>query len=464
MRRFTLTPLDRAVIGVVVLLFLLIGTTILLGDRVGVQLSQVAPLGEAHSTSPISIRFSEAMDHDSTTAHFHTEPALQGTFSWSGASMTFHPSEALEPGKSYTVFVEPGAHSESGRALLSEYRYSFTVREPRVAYLYPANSTPQNIWIVDPADPDHPTQITHSPTGIQDFSVSPDGTQIAFTENNTIMQTSDIKRIDLTTGALEQLTNCQNSVCSAPVWRPDGKMIAYERVENDPQFGTSPPRIWLIDLSSSPATTQPLFKENQILGYEAQWSADGSRIAEMDRGSASIVVYDFKSGKIAAIGSTAGTSGTLSPDGKTLIYPDLVPDSSGTGALVNKLRIVNVDTGTFDTLTDPDASDNDQRALWNPDGKTVAVARQSPSARGAQIVLVDMDTKETRPITDDPHYANLLFWWDPTGTELVAQRFPVLDANNEVNPNGLPEIWTLNVASGEKTNLVSNGFLPRWVP
>ena len=94
---------------------------------------------QAHSTSPITIRFSEAMDHDSVTAHFHTEPALQGTFSWSGATLNFHPTQALEPGNQYTVYLEPGAQSESGRALLAEYRYSFTVVQPRIAYLYPAD-------------------------------------------------------------------------------------------------------------------------------------------------------------------------------------------------------------------------------------------------------------------------------------------------------------------------------------
>jgi dipeptidyl aminopeptidase/acylaminoacyl peptidase len=259
-----LTSLDRAVIVVAIALVTLIGATVLLGDRVGVQITQIEPSGAAHSTSPITIKFSEAMNHDSVTAHFHLDPApsTPGKFSWNGTTLTYQVADALTPGGTYTVTLDAGAQSEDGRTLLADYRYSFTIRQPRIAYLYPADSKPSNIWLVDPADSEHPTQITNSPTGIEDFAVSPDGEQIAFTESNDASDTtSDIKRIDLQSGALEQLTNCQAAVCSAPVWRPDSSMIAYERVENDAQFGNSPPRLWLLDLSTTPATTRPLFQE-----------------------------------------------------------------------------------------------------------------------------------------------------------------------------------------------------------
>jgi Tol biopolymer transport system component len=454
---------DRVVIGVMALLIALIGATILLGDRVGVQIAQVAPLGKASSTSPITIRFGEAMDHDSVTERFSTDPPLRGVFSWSGTTMSFRAAEALKPGSAYTVSLKPGAVSDTGRELLSEYRYSFTVQSPRVAYLYPADGVPQNVWMVDPADPENPQQITFSPTGLYDFSVSPDGTKIAFSENNPLYGTNDIKLIDIASGALEQLTNCQQAACTTPSWRPDGRMIAYERIEFDDQFGNSPPRIWLIDLTTTPATTRPLFQEPQILGYDAQWSGDGNRIALVDRGSASILVYDFTTGKIISIESNAGATGALSPDGKTLLYAALVFQEGG-GAH-NSLRIASLDTGEFATLVDPSEPVNDQRAQWSPDGQYVAIAREDERVvSGTQIVLVDMESNETTLLTDDPRYANLFFWWDATGTELLVQRFPELDENLQPDPSARPEIWTLDVTSGALEKVATNGFLPRWVP
>lgn len=461
--RLQLTPFDTVVVIVIVLLVALIGATVLLGDRVGVQLTNVAPLGEAHSTSAIVIRFSEAMDHDSATAHFRTEPALDGSFGWSGSTMIFTPAGALQPGGDYTVSLEPGALSETGRAVLTEYRYSFTVRQPRVAYLYPADATPQNIWIADPADPENARQITNSPTGVEDFGVSPDGTQIAFTENNFVLGTSDIKLIDLATGGLEQLTNCQSAVCSAPVWRPDGKLIAYQRVENDEEFGASPPRIWLLDLSTKPATTRPLFQERQILGYDAQWSADGSRIALVNRSTVSILVYDFATDRIYSVDSQAGSTGSLSPDGKTLIYPSLIfPPEGGSR---ETLLSFTVDTGEFATITDPQEPIWDHWVEWSPDGRTLAIGREDMRINnGAQIVLLDTATDETRSLTDDRRYTNMFFRWDPTGTALVAQRVPELDVNMQPNPRIRPEIWTLDATGGAQTLIVANGYLPQWVP
>jgi len=472
------TRLDRAVIVVIIALLVLIAVIVLLGDRVGVQLTQVAPPGRAHSTSGISIRFNEAMDHDSVTERFRTEPELEGSVSWSGAIMTFQPASALKPGDTYTVALEPGAVSESGRAVLSEYRYSFTVAEPRIAYLAPADGSPFNIWLVDPVDPTNPEQVTNSPSGVYDFGVSPDGSQIAFAENNLNGGGSDIKLLDLESGALQQLTNCQRALCTSPVWRPDGRMIAYMRVEDDPQFGSSPPRIWLLDLTTTPATTRPLFQRSQILGSGAQWSADGSRIALVDRGSVAILIYDFTNDHITSISSQAGDTGTLSPDGTRLVYPELVSDPSG--ALINKLRMVTVDTGEFETISSDDDSVNDQRAVWNPDGTRLAIARQDQSAaRTIQIVLYDIESRTTKPLTVDLQYSNLLFFWDPTGTELVVQRFaeagvpssaiPANPSGEAATPeaaptSGKPEIWTFDAATGEGKLLVINGFFPRWVP
>ncbi|MEO8398063.1 MAG: hypothetical protein ABI700_34025, partial [Chloroflexota bacterium] len=193
---------------------------------------------------------------------------------------------------------------------------------------------------------------------------------------------------------------------------------------------------------------------------------DGNRLAFVDRSSVAIDIYDLKTDKIVQVDSTAGVSGALSPDGTQLIYPDLVADHSGSGAMLNKLRLFTIDTGEFISLSDDAAPTDDQRAQWSPDGKQVAIARKDGGSLvgGLQVVLVDLATNQTKSLTDDPRYSNLAFWWDPTGTQLVIQRFPELDANLQPDADALPEIWTLDVASGEPIKVADNAFLPRWVP
>ncbi len=456
------TGLDRAVAMVIVVLLALIGGTILLGDHVGVQVVSVAPVGKAHSTSPIVIHFKEAMDHDSAAAHFQTDPKLDGTFSWNGAALTFRPTAALKPGAAYTVILAAGAASASGRAVLSALSYSFTVEPERVAYLAPADGAIQNIWLVDPADPDHAKQITNSSDGIFNFSVSPNGTQIAYAENHRALGTADLKLLNLETGVETQLTRCGSAVCTSPIWRPDGQVIAYERAEIDPILGTTATRIWLIDFSTSPTTTRQLFTDSQILGYGAQWSADGSRIALMDSSTSSILVYDFNTDQTFTVDSHLGTSGALSPDGTRLLYPEMTTQD---GESRTVLRSAALSAGDSVLVSDPDSTTNDQAGKWSPDGTEIAIARQDDAvAHGAQIVLLNLRMNSVQPLTDDPRYSNSSFWWDPTGTQLVVYRFAELGADMKPDPQARPEIWTLDVASRALVKVANDAFMPAWVP
>ena len=100
-------------------------------------------------------------------------------------------------------------------------------------------------------------------------------------------------------------------------------------------------------------------------------------------------------------------------------------------------------------------------------GNALAVARRYYDDRytqGNQIVLMNPDDGSVRQLTDDARYANAFFTWDPTGSQLVIQRFPELDENGQPNMSGRPEIWTYDVNTGEMAEIAENGFHPRWVP
>lgn len=462
-----LSAFDRTVLIVIVGLVAAIGLTVLLGDHVGVTLVRVGPLGEARSTSQVVVQFSEAMKRDTVTERLHIEPSVEGEFSWSGTTLLFRPAEALELGADYTVVLEPNAESDSGRKVLAEYRFSFRVRTPRVAYLAPADSAPQNVWVTDPADPASAQQVTFSLSGIYDFGVSPDGTQIAFSERNTGTGTEDIKLVDLDSGGLQQLTNCVDSSCTTPVWRPDGRMIAYQRVDFNSavdNVGVSPTRVWLIDLSTVPASTRPLFADSQLLGHTPQWSADGNRIMVFDVRSQGILVYDFTTDDIALIPSRYGSTGALSPDGTRLVFPELVFDGN---TARSTLQIADLATREYSTLTAPEEPIDDDMAAWHPDGQRLAIARRYVDdryTRGRQIYLMNVDNGSIEPLVVDDHYANGWFSWDANGRALVIQRFPELDVSGQPNSSGQAEIWTYDLASGDLVQVATNGFFPRWVP
>ena len=186
-------------------------------------------------------------------------------------------------------------------------------------------------------------------------------------------------------------------------------------------------------------------------------------IALVDSGSSSILVYDFKLQKTFLVPSQAGSSGSLSPDGTRLVYPDTVFDQNG-GARTTLHSIV-IDTGDTSLISDPNTQDNDQVAEWSPDGRQIAIARQDDKmAHGAQIALLNLLTNKTSFVTNDPRYSNMTFWWDPTGTELAIYRFPELDADLKPDPLARPEVWTLAVNSGTLLKVATDAFTPQWVP
>lgn len=469
MQKLKLTNFDRTVLAIMAVLVLAIVTVIVLGDNVGVRIVRTAPEDEASSTSPIAIQFSEVMDWDSVAEHLRLEPDVAGDLTWTGMTARFQPGDPLTPGETYTVVLDSGAESRSGRRVLDDVTFDFRVRTPRVAYLAPSDAVPQNVWIADPAVPDSAEQVTNSPSGVVNFDISPDGRLVAFAERNPETGTSDIKLLDLETGALRQLTNCVDADCNTPVFRPDGQMIAYHRIDLNSDLdnvGVSPTRVWLIDLTANPATTRPLFDDRQILSYAPQWSADGNIITVFDNASRGILIYDFANDDIAIIPSrNGGSEVALSPDGQRVVFPRLIFDEAG-GARAS-LQIAEMDTGLIRDLSDPSAPIDDSQTAWNPDNRHLVIARRYVDeryTRTRQLYLMDVDTGDVDELVFDERYYNGWFSWDPQGTHLVIQRFPELTEAGETNPNGRPEIWTLDAASGDLTQVAVNAYHPRWVP
>lgn len=483
---FTLSRFDRIVGLVILLLIVAVALTILLGDRVGVTLQYVAPLGTARSTSNIIIQFSESMNRDTVPARlrvFQVPPekagqlidanealaTIDGISAWNGATLTFRLATALLPGATYQVNLDPGATSETGREVLAEYRYSFTVRAPRVAFLAPADSAPMNIWLADPTNLSDVKQLTFSPSGIFDYGVSPDGTKIAFSERNTSTDTMDIKIVDVETGTIEQVTNCVDSACKTPVWRPDGQVIAYERVDYNSalsgQVGASPTRIWLIDLSTRPASTRPLFSDSQMLGFGLRWSRDGNRVSVYDYNSQGILVYDFTSQESTIVPSQYGNPGELSPDGTQIIYPEVLLTNNETRSY---LQLIDLENDQIKPLTNLDDPIDDDAAVWSPDASFLVIGRRYLDSerftRGKQLYKMNPADGTVEPLVVDAQYQNGFFSLDPTGTQLLIQRFPDPVMMNDPNAGVTPEIWALDMQTKTLVKVAANAFLARWVP
>jgi Tol biopolymer transport system component len=328
-----------------------------------------------------------------------------------------------------------------------------TSSSAQIVYLAPADAYARNLVLDDLHG--GVRQLTNTTEGIEDFAVSPDGQQIAYSLNNAD-STADIWLFDLASDSARALTNCVRAVCTNPAWNPDDTQILYQRREfNTPDRDSW---VWVVDVNT--VQTHLLFDDPQIRGTDPVWSPDGQRIAVFDTGIQAVRVHDLDTGTDTIIDSTAGVSGAFSPDGSKLVFPVLVSGAIGQ-EFYRHLEMVDFVGQSGGLVTgDRDAPIDDASAAWSPDSTRLALARRYLDSRytaGRQIYLLDLATGDVTPLVVDPAYSHAGLRWDSTGRRLVFQRF----AQDE--PDALPEVWVYDLDTGALTHVADNAFLPAWV-
>lgn len=450
----TFDRFDGLVIGVLIALLAAIGAVIVRGDQIAVRVDEYAPQTAAGGTEPIHIRFSDAMKPVSVALHI--TPEIAGDVAWTAPdTLTFTPRQPFAAGETVTVTVSAGAKTAHRSARLAEdFRWSFTIRPPRAVYLGPADAADRTLWLADPTTGD-PVQITNADHGIEDYAVSPDGRRIAYAQNNPD-GSADLWIVDVWTHAARPITACVRARCFNPAWKPDGTQLIYQRQDRNP--GAS--RAWIVDLET--LETQLLFSDVTILGEDPLWSPDGSRIAVYDAAAPGIRVHDLAAGVDDVIlDSELGVSGAFSPDGRRLVYPILERGAIGL-EFYTHLEMVDFDAQTVTRLSgQPETPVEDGVAAWSPDGSRMVITRRYLDERftnGKQLYLMDVESGDVTPLVVDAAYTHAAPAWDTAGQRIVFQRFSLIE------PGALPEIWTLDLSTGEPVLAAENAFLPAWAP
>ncbi len=463
LRALDLDRFDLIVVAVVAALILAIAGVVLAGDQIGVYVAEngYGPTGSVNGSQPVRVRFSDDMAADSVEARFRIAPDIAGDFSWTGQhTLIFTPRQPFAAGQSYTVTIEAGARAaRRDAALKDDLTWTFDVQLPRAAFLAPSDAYQRNVLMTDLPTGDT-FQLTTAEHGVEDFAVSPNGNQIAYSRYNPD-GTADLWLRDLLNNTDRQLTQCIDALCHAPAWKPDGTQIAYQREEFNTglDMGLSPSRVWIVDVAT--LDTRLLFADSQILGTEPTWSPDGRRIAVFDATVSGIRIHDYEANTDAVIETAQGVVGQFSPDGNRLVYPVLARGLIGQ-QFYTHLEMADLDTLSRRSISGGDDTPvEDSGAVWSPDGTRLAVARRYLDGRytnGKQIYLLDPDTGEAEPLVVDPAYNHSAIRWDASGRRIVFQRFSLGGAGAR------PEIWTVDVETGALEQVADNAFLPAWVP
>ncbi len=441
---------DLAVLMSWLAALLAIGVVIARGDRVGLQVVGLSPPDGATEVSvlaAIRVSFAQLPTAPADQVPLSLQPEVAGTRRWEGNTFVFAPAPALAPETTYTVTLAAGLTTGQGRVLRQPRRWSFRTRSLRILYLAPDEMGSDQLFLHTPGT-DQDRLLTATPFGIWDFAPSPDGQRVAYAALRGDGG-SDLWLLELVDARTRLVRACPGAMCSGPAWAPDGRRLVFEE---RPFVG--PARLWWLEVDSGQAT--PVFADPQILGFAAQWSPDGrwlGFVAPLE----GVKLVNLNDGATLVVPSQMGEPVAWSPGADAVVLSDVVITGERIGVALFRL-----DLGTARvTRLSPDTSEQteDTSPAWSPDGRWLAFGRKvAQVATGSQLWLMRPDGSEARALTADHTTHHGPPSWSPDGRYVLFQYVRLAELNAQ------PGIGMLDIHTGARRTVVSNGRAPAWLP
>ncbi len=339
--------------------------------------------------------------------------------------------------------------------------WQFNVTAPRIAFLFKINEI-VNLWVY-PIGTEELIQMTKESYGVGEYAISPDGTQIVYSALRKDGG-ADLKRVSRDGTNVSDLVSCPNELCAFPVFSFDGKMLAFERTP----LKQTTTRLEVIEAATAKTVTPPL--DPRHITRTPFFARDG-RLAYVNESLQAIFIYDFNTRSSISIPNTSGESGTWSPDGKRIVFPEIFfslgakptpsPEVKEYDKFYSHLQQVTVTTNAIKDLS-VDFNVEDSTPMYSPNGEWIALGRrrliEAQWTPGKQLWLMRSDGSEAKAVTNDALYNHSAFGWSPNGKFLIYMRFNIADF---INPS---EIWMVNADGTGAKKLITGGYFPQWLP
>lgn len=228
---------------------------------------------------------------------------------------------------------------------------------------------------------------------------------------------------------------------------PDGSRIAYSVTSND-RPGSPYSQLWLMDVASG--------KTAQVEGASggARWSPDGKLIACFGRvgdksGQSGLIIVRADGSQPMFIAPVQGTNHPLPSTGERIAWS---PDS-------RRIAFISTTPGP-----ETEAANGDPvvitRYLYKPTASE-GMTRFNDNRR-THIFIADIETKQTRQLTDGNYYEHSIDW-SPNGDEIL------FVSNREPDPDRFfnYDVFAIKVADGKIRQLTQTEnveYRPRWSP
>lgn len=303
-------------------------------------------------------------------------------------------------------------------------------------------------------------QLTEAERGVQAYAPSPDGQRIAYSTGRADGG-ADIWLVTVEETEARLLLGCEEAVCSNPVWRPDGRLLLYERREvGNVDEEAALPRLYWLDLDNGESV--PLFQEEEAWGQQARFSADGRWLAYVMPLWQQVRVVNVQTNEIVTIANDLGESVVWHPRLPAFLFTDMF-FYQGESFVTHIYRADLPEAGELPeegalpeenvTSLSGEGGYSDSAPSWSPDGSRLAFGRKLPGTpTGRQIWVMDGDGGNQQRVTENVTLQFSRPLWLPDGERLLVQRF------NIETPAEPPGIWLVDVGSGRLEEVVTPGF------
>lgn len=415
----------------------------------------------------LEMTFSQPMKQETIQARLVISPTQTGKFTWHEKSFTFTPDHPWPNGATIHIRLEAGGQSAGWLPLpLNEKQeWSFTIEEPIILYLFPANS-PADLYELQPVS-GKIARLTQVEGELLDYSVSSNGLQVYYTVNQGSAG-SMLYRLDRSSGQSQELREFPQAICRFPQISNQGDYLAFELTPLSQGSQKASSEVWILPIKDG-SITEP--NQVSLPGHIAQqphWSPAG-RLTFYDSNQQAFILYDPHTGDRLEIPSQTGQAGNWDPAGENYLFGEILFSLSDETA--NSTGLVSIPTSHLmryylakKSLTDLSQLDilEDTAPAYSPDGRWVVFARKYLNlpqwTPGRQVWLMAVDGSQSVALTNEADYNHYSFSWSPDSQQILYLRF------NQVVMTDLPEIWIMNIASRESRMLVDGGYAAQWIP
>lgn len=336
---------------------------------------------------------------------------------------------------------------------------AFDLKRGRVLYIA-SDSAGWDQLFAQPLAGGKSIQYTQTPAGVTGYSISPDEKTILYTVFKN-EGGSSIWAVDADGTRNRLVLDCPQAECNSPRWYPDGRKIAYERL--DDMQNSSIPRfsIWWLDMETG--KTQPVFQDQTFPSSAPEFSPDGQWLSYISAANNTLVIYHLQDGRIISLplGNQSIIPESWSPTGDSLLFGSQV-NLQDTSPLHIKRYIL--DSGqTIDLGGSMDQTD--YSAAWSPDGQWIAIDRNVPTSDGSQssnqVWLVRPDGTQAHVLLEEENasYSNLE--WSADGKYLLYSRYILQFSTQNV---GHFDVCATDTRTGNSMILVPGGDIPAFLP